>query len=188
MLINLASYTKGVDTRDGAQDDAVIEAIINLHRLFRQTMAKDGLPLFLVQVWHRLKQRGAEMVSWLDGLIPADLERGKCSGCDTAPRLSVLPSYMTHVQAWLGGEPQGADVETPAFESEPPDYFNLPEREGISAVKEVFEGTFSLEAGETKKVLNMQVPPGQIVFLTNVQVGAPGVEVEIEADGKKFRL
>ena len=71
----------GVDQRPGGQDNAVVDAVIRVHRTMAQRIFEAPDLRIIVGNWERLGGRCASLVGWLEGIAATDIERGTCLIC-----------------------------------------------------------------------------------------------------------
>jgi len=178
-----------VNERPGARDNDMVTPLIDIHRRLRRELLEDAVPRLLVRVWHILRERGREMIAWLESISIETLTQGRCSGCEPSSTPPTGASWLHDAQAWIGSRESRHDAAaaTASGAAERRGVHPTAEPEEVVGAVEEFHQEVSLQPGETKNVLNMEVPEGHVAVLWRIPEVPPGVIAEIRIDGKRFR-
>ena len=146
----------GIDQRENAQDDAVADAVAAVHTEFKERIMHADEPRDIVTMWHGLKSGGQKFIEWLKSLTAADIERGSCRACTSVSGHAVMPEFANHIRNFLEGSPTREPIETETMGQA--DALTKPRRRTkFSATKMIFQGTVTLQPGETVKVAEFRV-------------------------------
>lgn len=136
----------GVDQRPGAQNNAVVDAVIRVHRMMAQRIFEAPDLRGIVRNWERLGEHAAGLAAWLESITAADIERGTCLVCREPEAGKPLgPELAEGVRRFFAGEPPAA----PAADENADDPLDMH--------KIVVSGTVDIPAGGTAKVATVRV-------------------------------